>query len=334
MSDPSISEPEATTASKPRPPRFGHRSTWVMVLIVFLVLLFANIPGSYSHSSYWPPSEINHGWPWVYLERMIVLLPGCSESLWQIGDEPTIFHASGAFGNIIVGLTIMLGVGVVTEWRRRRRNRFWQVTLSECLFAVLLLAACSAAWGWLLKESHRQAAAIAALKNDVSVSAQWEFSMPDWWTDLVVEDPRSWPRHVVEISLSNGYRYPPPSIDSLLKCLHQFPRLRTLYLGNATVDDPRTWERLQDCSGLQSLHLWMADLTDAALDPISRISTLVDLNIRNISNNNFTDEGVKKLQSLKHLKCLNLNNTGASDEAIDALRQALPELTINVNYSY
>lgn len=320
--------PSPIATEKPRPHRLIHRSTWAIITLALIALLLANLPGSYDRNqrtSAWDVG-IQHGWPWVYLDRDLGSVSKINPGLlWKIGDEPKAFHPAGAVGDVAVGLAILLAIGILAEWRRRRRQSFWQITLLEALFAVVLLAVGSATWGWLLKETDRQLAALAGIRAGPAVNrsgyitAAWESRLPDWWMSLGRPQARPRPGYVIGIDST----YTPA--DPLLESLAQFANLRELRLGGARIQNLNVLENLQHCPRLQLLDLSQTGLTDEALDPIARVSSLVDLDL---SHNEFTDEGLKKLQALKHLKYLDLTNTGASDEAVEALQQALPQLEI------
>ncbi len=329
MSDNTSSKPTATQAGQPRR-RFVHRSTWTIITLALIALLLANLPGSYEsgYASIWP-TEIHHGWPWIYLERdgSFPLDDDFHAPLWQLND-PKSFDALAALGNFTVGLGMLLTVGILAEWRRRRRDHFWQITLAETLFAVVLVCGGSAVWGWQLKETNRQAAAIMKLSVDgVRLTVVlWESRLPDWWTGDWATEQQPWLGHIVAIH-HIPLPYPETSVkpDRVLQSIDQFPALRELLVSGGAIEDFASLQQLQLCSNLQRLDLSETGLNDAALDPIARVSTLVDLDL---SHNSFSDDGLKKLQALRYLKYLNLTNTGASDEAVEALQQALPQLEI------
>ncbi len=334
---PATAQPAAVSPTARRR-RFGHPSTWLIVYLALVVLLLANLPGEFDHYSSRKPWEvgIRHGWPWTYLDRNVASIRQTESGLqwqtspfllWRLGDGSKAFHLAAALGNIAVGVLILIAVGKLAQWRRRRRHRVYQVTLFEWLFAVLLLAAGSATWAWLLNETDRQAAAMSAILGHFQWYAEWESPWPDWWSSGEPASGNPRPGHIVAIGrISQIVNWIPLGDATLiLESLQQFPQVRMLRLGGTEIQDLNALENLSSCSQLQVLELGNSGLNDSALEPIARVSTLVDLDI---SDNDFTDAGLKTLYALKHLKHLNLMGNDLSVEAMKALRQALPGLEI------
>ncbi len=78
---------------------------------------------------------------------------------------------------------------------------------------------------------------------------------------------------------------------------------------------------------LKKLHLERTAITDAGLDNLSGLS---DLEYLNLYGTKVTDAGLEKLAGLKNLKQLYLWETKATEEGADRLKQAIPELVVNL----
>ncbi|MDG2208099.1 MAG: hypothetical protein P8K78_09375 [Pirellulales bacterium] len=78
---------------------------------------------------------------------------------------------------------------------------------------------------------------------------------------------------------------------------------------------------------LKKLHLERTAITDAGLDNLSGLS---DLEYLNLYGTKVTDAGLEKLAGLKNLKQLYLWETEATEEGADRLKQAIPELVVNL----
>ncbi len=332
MSD-SADQPNGIAAPTARPWRRWHRSTWLVMVAAALALLLANRPGRIERQqpSYNLGRTIYHGWPWTHLTREYAVARTVEpRMLWGRDGDSVTLHRGALAANLALGMGLVLVLGGLTEWRRRRRRRFWQVSLIEGFVAVAVVAACSAGWGYLLRQTDRQAAALLALETSKLeiggipmgpvVSARWESRLPDWWIAFWPPDSPPRPGRVVGIH-AGGTR-----VDTVLKTLPQFSELRELSVALHPLDDPGNLENLLRLKNLLVLDLACAGIRRESLAIIGKLESLVDLDL---SHNPLDGADLRELHALKKLKYLDLTNTGVSVEGVDALQAALPDLEIS-----
>lgn len=88
--------------------------------------------------------------------------------------------------------------------------------------------------------------------------------------------------------------------------------------------DPIMIEVFEKLPFLRVLDLHATNLTDEYLEPISKMTDLISLDLG--FNSALTDVGIRKLAGLKNLQFLNIYNTQATDEMIDTVLLQLPNL--------
>jgi beta-lactamase regulating signal transducer with metallopeptidase domain len=91
-----------------------------------------------------------------------------------------------------------------------------------------------------------------------------------------------------------------------------FPRLKSLSLGGANVDDACA-ERIAECRRLQELELVYTKITDEGL---RKIADLPDLRRLNLDSRVVTDAGIKHLRRLQKLQHVSLRASRLTDEAL------------------
>jgi hypothetical protein len=91
-----------------------------------------------------------------------------------------------------------------------------------------------------------------------------------------------------------------------------FPRLQSLSLGLASVDDTCA-DRIAECRQLQALELVYTKITDEGL---RKIADLPDLRRLNLDSHVVTDAGIKHLVRLQKLEHVSLRASRLSDEAL------------------
>lgn len=124
---------------------------------------------------------------------------------------------------------------------------------------------------------------------------------------------------VIRVSLS-GIK----NADQLLDEVQVLSDLVTLELAGTDVTD-KSLEKLSKLRKLRSLNLASTKVSDKGLNHLKEISNLVELSLYGTP---VSDEGIGQLKDLTELQTLVLNESKVTSKGRDALRQALPNLTI------
>jgi beta-lactamase regulating signal transducer with metallopeptidase domain len=106
-----------------------------------------------------------------------------------------------------------------------------------------------------------------------------------------------------------------------------FPRLKSLSLGTASVDDTCA-DRIAQCRHLQALDLVYTNITDEGM---RKIADLADLRRLNLDSHVVTDAGIKHLTRLEKLQHISLRASRLTDEALRHLAgiKALTRIDLN-----
>lgn len=111
-----------------------------------------------------------------------------------------------------------------------------------------------------------------------------------------------------------------------LELLAHMPNLYELNLANTAITDAGL-QSLQSASNLRRLYLQNTGITDAALESLAGLQHLRYLNLYGTS---VSDAGLVHLQQLAALERLFLWQTAVTEQGADTLRQAVPEVDINL----
>jgi hypothetical protein len=109
--------------------------------------------------------------------------------------------------------------------------------------------------------------------------------------------------------------------DDQLRYLNDLQNLTSLTLSSTAVTDAGL-KHLEGLSALTALHLVGTKISDAGLESLGKITAMTVLDL---SQTEITDEGLKHLQTLDKLKYLLLNGTGVTDEGLKSLEK-IPSL--------
>ena len=317
-----------------------HPSTFAILLLAAALLVLLVVPGEYTDyvsaekAFGLGPLTFEHGWPWVYLRRLVKLPPSTprptlphhgvpwlqgrawsfegnlgSQPTWLDGDaEQWTWWAVALDG--LVALAILAIVAAALEWRQRRR-RIWQFSLTELLSLMLLLAA---ALGWWKFHAGRS-------QNEREVADKYfrmwhnvDYRGPLWLRRAVgIAHLRPFVRvvmvHVVDTYVEqkiHGHREHLGKLDG-------FRLLERLRVKSQSVrdDDLRHVGRLLQ---LRTLYLEMPLITDAGLGHLRGLHGLHRLEVRN--GTGVTSDGLRHLSGMKELKFLRLSDTGIDDRAL------------------
>ncbi len=114
--------------------------------------------------------------------------------------------------------------------------------------------------------------------------------------------------------------------DEGLKHLKTFPKLRRVPMGETLVTD-RGLVHLKDLQQIEYIGLRANDVTDAGLVALKNLKTLTHLHL---GETQVTDAGLEHLKGLSALGTLELWQTRATEAGAARLREALPQLRINL----
>jgi len=318
-----------------------HRSTFAILLLVAALLVLLVVPGEYT--GYSPAEEIlglgtpltfEHGWPWVYLRRLVELPPSTpratlphhgvpwlqgrawsfegdlgSHPAWADGDaEQWTWWALALDG--FVALAILAIVAAALEWRRRRRP-IWQFSLTELLSLMLLLAA---ALGWWKFHAHRSQDEREVADKYFETRYNLDYRGPLWLRRAVgIAHLKPFVRvvmvHVVDTYVeqeTHGHREHLGELD-------RFPFLDRLRVKSQSVrdDDLRHVGLLLQ---LRTLHLETPLITDAGLGHLRGLHVLYRLEVENATG--VTSDGLRHLSGMKELVLLRLSDLGIDDRAL------------------
>jgi hypothetical protein len=306
-----------------------HLSTWLLILLLLGFFAIVEIPGTPPHRLMgWPFQSMEHGWPWVFLERWpdaydadrIDKPPWLVPSCWKISDgfewQRVLLRCLTA--DIFVALALVLVIAGFFEWRRRFRVRFFQFTLRELLLLVLLVAA-ACSW-WRIHHNQRV--------REKEVMARFEKREFRPWWDGKYRGPeilektlgRDWldDFHVVTQCLCSSLDE--HQCEEVMSCIDDLPNLERVDFGSCGGNDSAViaqWlSRMTALKALQSLDLSRSRLADSGMETISHMSELRELYI---SGTSITNRGVACLPSLPLLEQLYVNETNIDDGASDAL---------------
>ena len=155
----------------PRSWRKLHASNWLAVIVCLAVLLLANLSGyvcwEWERQETGKPYAWHHGWPWTFLQRdgapdPVFGSPTFDRDLWALNRRVLDVDPLALVGNVAVGLglTVLFAGGL--EWRRRRRSRLLQLTISDLAGVTFVVAAVLGYGTWRYRNWELQAAALSA----------------------------------------------------------------------------------------------------------------------------------------------------------------------------
>ena len=194
-----------------------HASTWVVALLAAGVLVLLVVPGVLARRNLPYAYELavhQNGWPWPFLEQVWFhdyeeKVPWLLGRAWQFESaEGRRFEGVAAdvdwgllAADAACALGIMVGVIAAWEWRRRRRERSWHLTLSEMLLATLAVACGLGWWQMNVREAARQEGVAFALMSDHGSGGRFEFRGPAWLYRLTGQRP-AWLQRRAETDIS------------------------------------------------------------------------------------------------------------------------------------
>jgi hypothetical protein len=205
------------------PNRRLHLSTWLILLMTAVMLAIIVVPGEVDDHYYTRDFRLQeHGWPWVHLRRFVPkpewtsaireaegyataqqrlalfrkegnplpLLPVPRGRFWTDPEHWTFWrglhawNATACIGNAMACLVILLGVGGLAEYRRRRRNAFWQISLRETIASMVVFAVVLIVGVGAFRQVQREARARATLMDPLATKFKIRDVAPNWLRKL------------------------------------------------------------------------------------------------------------------------------------------------------
>lgn len=318
-----------------------HRSTWVFVTLLAMVLALMNAPGQVVYvtnvlggGKYGPhfenfDAQCEHGWPLTWLRRSGVSVGGRWRlSPWYVWEGVEGFSSLALAANAVVAGGVLLASGAVFElWRRRRVLQLHLIDLLAFVVVFSLAARPVIVRIAAHEREHRIWLTLSAYPERTeehvqsSYAADWQPGGPSWLRELVGGGPfRAFDRAVAVTTSEVG-------------CSAQIVELRTLKTVRFWGGGPsnRQLELLEQLPQLEALDLFMSgpggedrglrmegDLASFP-GPWYRLPRLPRLRALNLCESEFRGEG---LENLPAIEVLDLSSTDVDDAALEKLRGA------------
>lgn len=303
---------------EPAHKRLSRLTLGTMIVVTILVLVFLNAPAMrQTHVDASP--YLAHGWPCTYLERDIFgdgLVPAADA--WKFWKDVERVSPPLLALNVLVG--ILIGGSVVLLLARLHRTR-WQVTLSEGLILVAVVAALAATDRHWHRRTVRQATAVGAggPRNTAlgPTYIRWEPQGIYWLNCLISSGPVPRWGSIYLLTLEQT------QTDALGRAVPELPRLTFLSIGHGALSS-QDLDSLSSLPQLDQLSLTNCGLKDEDLEALGSLP----LKTLDLSGNDITDDGLAHLHGMTSLRDLSLSNTQITDEGVDEIRAVLPELQV------
>ncbi|NQT17242.1 MAG: hypothetical protein HQ582_31095 [Planctomycetes bacterium] len=319
---------DTSRTCKGRPWYRLHRSTGCVLVPAAAVLILLVVPGDWSDTEWLMGlgSNIEHGWPWVYLSRTAVqwdyddlappesAIPWLNPSSWSFEADMRGFRPSILLADVLAALVLLSVVAVGVEWRRRRQHRFWQFSLGEMLVVTCLIAA---GLGWCqynkqVLEREKELAppppnVLGALVSGRTI----DYVGPLWLRKLAGERNLQGLHRVTGVTWV-GEPFGDEEFRRRVEKLDTLSSLESLSIYGPEITD-EVLESLPRLPQLRALALSSVSITDAGLAHVERLGDLRDLYL---TNTRITSAGLKHLRQLKRLDRLSLDNTRIDDAGL------------------
>jgi len=318
-----------------------HRSTWIALLPLAVVLTILLVPGeiqSTSQGSYGLIVFLQHGWPWPYIEERIHRFPFPTEHSdlppvpsWMIPwawsyrgtVEPVLLK--NLIWDVAIAVLLLVLFAVALECRRRRR-RLSQWTLRELLFGLLLVA-CFFAW-WQVN-NHRRAEEERVLQDLRTEAAKSGGSIGRTFGEYVGP---LWLRRLLGYGAADAFQahsaiyYQKPAaavtaadLEPLAPYLAGLKHFDTLSISTDASIEVSAFETIARIPRIKRLYFYSNKnsirISDAELRPVSRITDLKRLEF----NHCLEVRGSDLLQSLTNLERLDIYTTKIDDPGLGFL---------------
>ena len=225
---------------------------------------------------------------------------------WSFTGDEIVFSPIAFFLDIVTALAILLLIAALFEWRRRRRWRVWQYTLSELLILMFLVAGVLGWWQTNHLRVQKEIDSADLAYGGSPFFNYLEYRGPVFLEKLLGKELLT-DFSTVTIFLLSDKTAQDVSISS------QLPNIEIIFADKAThanIDD------ISKLRHLKTLSLETTNVSDTDIALISRISSLESLTI---SKTPITKKGLLALQSLPKLESLVLSNTSIGDESARGL---------------
>lgn len=259
-----------------------RRASIVFALVVLVFLFLLSVFALSRH--HWTIARF--GWPYAFVNGY-----ASGRSLFSLRSVLE-FRGKELLIDIAAAVVLSIGCGAVIEFRSRNgRRKLRQFTVTELFMAALAIAA---ALGWIVRENHRQEAALKRLRANFDVTTLLPYSIHRWLPNM----PGGWLKPLDRVSY-----------------LH--------IMGGERRDE--YFEPLAEFADVAQLEI-EADFTDGALKHIVHMTNLVSLKL---ASPRLTGDGLGQLTGLRRLRSLRLSSSKLSDEGIRQLA-LLSDVELNI----
>lgn len=295
-----------------------HRSTLVVGAIAAILMALTNLPGSTCSPSALGVANLkissgvyDHGWPWVIARSVDPSVPSPfaisvastvrPDERWHWSLEWRDFSAVAAVGDMALALAIVLGIGALWEWRRRRLNSVWQIRLTD-VFALTLAVSLACGW-WLSWHNQR-------VRQEQAINTLYPQNA--WRTASSVNMA---PRIL--------YHWLGPA-----RLQHDFSICDSVRLRSSTrkpIHDERL-HAIEELDTLTSVHVLGPSYDDRW---ISAVATLRRLKVIELVQTSVTDQGLNMLVGVSRLEEVYIaQNDSMTTAAIARFRRSRPDVVV------
>jgi hypothetical protein len=301
-----------------------------VLLFTVGILILLIVPGKFEHPLLYsrpyqypegnrPDYCFCHGWPWNYLDCYVNDdglssndgIPWLDIRGWRFIGEAIEFSPIVFFLDIITAAAILFLIAAFFEWRRRRRWRVWQYTLSELLVLMFLVAGVLGWWRTNHLRVQKEDDFVISSFGDYPFTRCKEYRGPVFLGKLFGEKYLTDFFTVTFFPLPNNIDIYCPDVEFPFSS--SLPNIESIDADKATHADIEEISKLRH---LKSLCLDTTNVSDTDITAILRISSLESLTL---SKTPITKKGILALQSLPRLKALDLCKSSIGDDSARAL---------------
>jgi len=195
-----------------------HRSTYVFLAVLLLLLALVNVPGQVvvapdplaSKNAYAVLASVRsceHGWPVTYLWRESVGAGKTSRlSPWALSEGVLRISYLRLGLDFLAGAAVLVLAAVIYEAWRRRRAKIYQFHLSDLLVLVTALSVVFAWLRWEAKQHHDEQEVLTQLGVSTTY-CRWQPGGPSWIREWIGDERFQIFDRVVQVELGQGQQF-------------------------------------------------------------------------------------------------------------------------------